>query len=86
MVWPAHYIQCRMLELKRMHVRKMMVALMRIIQWIYGHSKKDKCQDEVIHSKVGVGPIEDKMRKARLRWFGHVKWQAPDARGVKRSY
>ncbi|EXB58176.1 hypothetical protein L484_026378 [Morus notabilis] len=32
----------------------------------------DRLRNEVIRSKVGVVPIEDKVRKGRLRWFGPV--------------
>ena len=27
----------------------------------------------MIREKVRVAPIEEKLRKSRLRWFGHVK-------------
>jgi len=33
----------------------------------------------VIREKLGVAPIEDKMRKTRLRWFGHIKGRSIDA-------
>jgi len=29
----------------------------------------DKIRNEVIRGKVGVAPIEHKMREIRLRWF-----------------
>ncbi|XP_070050511.1 uncharacterized protein [Nicotiana tomentosiformis] len=46
---------------------------MRILRWMCGHTRLDKIRNEVIGEKVGVAPVEDKMRDARLRWFGHVK-------------
>ncbi|KAG5628789.1 hypothetical protein H5410_000506, partial [Solanum commersonii] len=33
----------------------------------------DKIRNEVIREKVGVASVVDKLREARLRWFGHVK-------------
>ncbi|EXB44844.1 hypothetical protein L484_026425 [Morus notabilis] len=33
----------------------------------------DSIRNEVIRSKVGVAPIEDKIREGRLRWYGHVQ-------------
>uniref|UniRef100_A0A1S3YRW7 Reverse transcriptase domain-containing protein n=1 Tax=Nicotiana tabacum TaxID=4097 RepID=A0A1S3YRW7_TOBAC len=39
----------------------------------------DKIRNEVIGVKVGVAPVEDKMREARLRWFGHIKRRSIEA-------
>ena len=36
------------------------------------HIRKDKIRNDVIRNKIGVVPIEEKMRKTKLRWFGHV--------------
>ena len=33
----------------------------------------------VISERVGIAPLEDKMRETRLRWFGHVKRTSVDA-------
>ncbi|KAG5580522.1 hypothetical protein H5410_051149 [Solanum commersonii] len=38
-----------------------------------GHTRSDKIRNEVIREKVGVASVVDKLREARLRWFGHVK-------------
>ncbi|EYB95906.1 hypothetical protein Y032_0155g3083 [Ancylostoma ceylanicum] len=37
-----------------------------------GVTLKDKVLNEVVRSTFGVAPIADKMREARLHWFGHV--------------
>ncbi|XP_019226336.1 PREDICTED: uncharacterized protein LOC109207801 [Nicotiana attenuata] len=34
---------------------------------------KDHIRNEVSGDKVGVAPVEDKLRESRLRWFGLVK-------------
>nr|XP_009802111.1 PREDICTED: uncharacterized protein LOC104247724 [Nicotiana sylvestris] len=39
----------------------------------------DRIRNEVIQNKVGVAPVEAKMREARLRWFRHVKRRRADA-------
>ncbi|PKU62150.1 ataxia telangiectasia mutated family protein [Dendrobium catenatum] len=43
-----------------------------------GFTLKDKIRNEHIHEKVGVAPIEDKIRERRLRWFGHIKRRPSD--------
>jgi len=40
---------------------------------MYVYIGLDRIRNEVIKEKVGVVTTEDKMRKNRLRWFGHVK-------------
>ncbi|KAG5619410.1 hypothetical protein H5410_019234 [Solanum commersonii] len=39
---------------------------------LYG-GVSDKIRNEVIREEVGVASVVDKLREARLRWFGHVK-------------
>ncbi|XP_070025871.1 uncharacterized protein [Nicotiana sylvestris] len=43
------------------------------------HTRIERIRNEVIHDKVGVAPFEDKMREARLRWYGHVRRRITDA-------
>ncbi|EYC23525.1 hypothetical protein Y032_0015g2702 [Ancylostoma ceylanicum] len=45
---------------------------MRMLIWSMGVTLKDKVPNEVVRFTFGVAPITDKMREARLRWFGHV--------------
>ncbi|KAF3618776.1 putative F-box protein-like [Capsicum annuum] len=44
-----------------------------------GLTRGDRVRNENIREKVGVTPVECKMREARLRWFGHVKRRGVDA-------
>ncbi|XP_070039302.1 uncharacterized protein [Nicotiana tomentosiformis] len=60
------------------HVQKMKVAEMRMLRWMCGHTMLDKIRNEVIRDKVGVTPIEDKMREAWFRWFGHFRKMSTD--------
>ncbi len=44
-----------------------------------GHIRLDKVRNESIREKVGVVPVEDKLREVRLRWFSHVKRRHTEA-------
>ena len=59
--------------IKKQHISKISVIEMRMLRWMSGHARMDRIRNEVIRSKVGVAPIEDKMREDRLRWFGYVQ-------------
>ncbi|XP_070042724.1 uncharacterized protein [Nicotiana tomentosiformis] len=52
---------------------------MRMLRWMCRHSRMDNIRNDDIQEKVGVAPIDDKIREARLRWFGHVQRRSPDA-------
>jgi len=60
-------------KLERSHIQRVRVVEMRMIRWMCGHTRFDKIRNEVIRSKTGVATIEDTMREARLRWFGHIR-------------
>ncbi|EPB69532.1 hypothetical protein ANCCEY_11379 [Ancylostoma ceylanicum] len=49
---------------------------MRMLRWSMGVTLKDKVLNEVVRSTFGVAPIADKMREARLHWFGHSYLQS----------
>ena len=46
---------------------------MRMLRWMCGYTRIDRISNGVIRDLVKVGPLEDKLREIRLRWFGHVK-------------
>ena len=54
------------------HICKMSIVEMRMLRWISGNTWKDRIQNEEIHLKIGLVPIDEKMREDCLRWFGHV--------------
>jgi hypothetical protein len=51
----------------------MRVAEMRILRWIDKNTRKNRIRNEKILLKIGVTPIDEKMRESCLRWFGHVQ-------------
>jgi len=44
-----------------------------MIWWMCGYTRLDRIRNVVIRERVGVAPLEDKLRETILRWFGHVK-------------
>ncbi|VFQ72301.1 unnamed protein product [Cuscuta campestris] len=57
---------------KKTHVRRLHAAEMRMLRWMCGKTRLDRISNEVIRRQVGMAPVEDKLREARLRWLGHV--------------
>ena len=55
---------------------------MQMLRWIVGVSKKDKVRNAEIKRRCGVEDIVEKVREARLRWFGHVS-RRDDGKAVK---
>ncbi|KAF3625481.1 putative polygalacturonase-like [Capsicum annuum] len=61
------------------HIQKLKVTEMRMLQWMCGHTRKDRVMNEIIREKVRIASVEDKMREVRLRWFGYVMRRGSDA-------
>nr|XP_016515887.1 PREDICTED: uncharacterized protein LOC107832536 [Nicotiana tabacum] len=78
-VRPAMLYGVECWPVKNSHVQRMKVAEMRMLRWMCGLTRLDKIKNEVIREKVGVAPVDEKMREARLMWFGHVRRRSPDA-------
>ena len=49
--WPA----------KRRHVQQISVAEMRMLRWIYGHTRRDRVRNDDIRDRLGVAPMEEKL-------------------------
>jgi len=56
-----------------------MVVEMRMIRWMCDYTRLDRIKNVVIRERVGIAPLEDKLRETRLRWFGHVKRRSASA-------
>jgi len=50
-----------------------------MIWWVCDHMKLDMIRNEGIREEIGVTSIEDRMRRTRLRCFGHIKKRSMDA-------
>jgi len=65
--------------IKRYRAQKISVTEMCMLRWMCGNTRRDKVRNEDIRTKIGVASMEKKMRKNRLRWFGHVRRRPTDA-------
>ena len=50
-----------------------------MIRWMCGYTRLDRIRNVVIRERVGVAPLEEKLRETRLRWFGHIKGRSVNA-------
>jgi hypothetical protein len=57
---------------KKRHIQQLSVAEMRMLHWIYGHTRLDRVRNDDIHDWLGVAPIEEKLIQHRLIWFEYV--------------
>jgi hypothetical protein len=64
---------------KRRHVQQLSVVKMHMLQWIYGHTRRDLVQNDNIRERLGVAPVEEKLVQHRLRWYGHMQWRSTEA-------
>ncbi|MCJ8736401.1 hypothetical protein PDJAM_G00257500 [Pangasius djambal] len=49
------------------------VAELKMLRFSLGVTRLDRIRNEYIRGTAHVGRLEDKVREARLRWFGHVQ-------------
>ncbi|VFQ95415.1 unnamed protein product [Cuscuta campestris] len=78
-VRPAMLYGAECCAAKKTHVRRLHAAEMRMLRWMCGKTRLDRISNEVIRRQVGMSPVEVKLREARLRWFGHVRWRNANA-------
>ena len=54
-------------------VGKMEVAGLKMVRWALGETRKDKIRNEYLRGTAKIARLGDKLRNAKLRWYGHVK-------------
>ena len=54
------------------------VAEMKMCRWACGVTRRDRVRNEDIRERMAVTNIGVRCRRARLRWFGHVKRREED--------
>jgi hypothetical protein len=52
---------------------------MSILQWICGHTRRDRVWNNDMRERLGVTPVEEKLVQHRLRWFEHIQRRSTEA-------
>ena len=72
-VRPAMLYGMETVPLTERQVEKLEVAELKMVRWAMGVTRKDKIRNEYVRGTAKIEKLEDKLRNARLRWYGHVK-------------
>ena len=72
-VRPAIFYGMETVAVMERQVRKMEVAELKIVRWALRVTRKDKIGNEYVRGTAKIAKLGDKLRNARLRWYGHVK-------------
>ncbi|XP_056107178.1 uncharacterized protein LOC130085442 [Rhinichthys klamathensis goyatoka] len=67
------------------HEQSLHVMEMKMLRWSLGLTRFDRVMNEDVRRRMGVVPIVQKMREARLCWYGHVI-RSGDETTVKTAY
>ncbi|KAK3571141.1 hypothetical protein QTP86_003093 [Hemibagrus guttatus] len=79
-VRPAMLYGLETLSLRKRQESELEVAELKMLRFSLGVTRLDRIRNEYIRGTAHVGRLGDKVREARLRWFGHV--QRREIRGV----
>jgi hypothetical protein len=64
---------------KSQHVQQLSVVEMCMVQWICGHTRRGRVQNNDIHKRLRVAPVEEKLVQHHLRLFGYIQQRPVDA-------
>ena len=51
---------------------KMEVAVLKMLRWALGVTRKDRIRNKYARGTAKIAKV-DKLRNARLHWYGHLK-------------
>ena len=72
-VRPAMLFGLETVSLRKRQETELEVAEMKMLRFSLGVTRKDRIRNEYIRGTAHVRGFGDKVREARLRWFGHVQ-------------
>ena len=62
---------------------KMEAAELKMVRCSLGVTRKDKIRNKYVRGTAKIAKLGDKLRNARLRWYGHVKSREEDYVGKR---
>ena len=75
---PTMFYEMETVAVTKRQVGKMEVAELKMVRWALGVTRKDKIRNEYVRGTAKILKLGDKLRNARLRWYGHVKRREED--------
>ncbi|KAK3560556.1 hypothetical protein QTP86_010961 [Hemibagrus guttatus] len=72
-VRPAMLYGLETVSLRKRQESELEVAELKMLRFSLGVTRLDRIRNEYIRGTAHVGRLGDKLREARLRWFGHVQ-------------
>ncbi|MCJ8736379.1 hypothetical protein PDJAM_G00257690 [Pangasius djambal] len=72
-VGPAMLYGLETVSLRKRQESELEVAELKMLRFSLGVTRLDRIRNEYIRGTAHVGCLGDKVREARLRWFGHVQ-------------
>ncbi|KAK3547880.1 hypothetical protein QTP70_000337 [Hemibagrus guttatus] len=72
-VRPAMLYGLETVSLRKRQESELEVAELKMLRFFSGVTRLDRIRNEYIRGTAHVGRLGDKVREARLRWFGHVQ-------------
>ncbi|KAK3526048.1 hypothetical protein QTP70_012886 [Hemibagrus guttatus] len=72
-VRPAMLYGLETVSLRKRQEAELEVAELKMLRFSLGVTRLDRIRNEYIRGTAHVGRLGDKVREARLRWFGHVQ-------------
>ena len=82
-VRPAMLYGMETVAVTERQVGKMEVAELKMVKWELGVIIKDQIRNEYVRGTAKIAKLGDKLRNARLRWYGHVKRTEEDYVGKR---
>ncbi|KAK3548137.1 hypothetical protein QTP70_004872 [Hemibagrus guttatus] len=81
-VRPAMLYDLETVSLRKRQESELEVAELKMLRFALGVTRLDRIRNEYIRGTAHVGHLGDKVKEARLRWFGHVQRRETELREI----